>query len=106
MRRVRAGSSTRFADGDIVDIASVVTHPSYGDTVENFFAADIAVVRLGNFLTFGPTIQQTPIVTPGFNLAGGLPIKLVGWGSTAVSIFRFEISQQLFRKKNLRFNIF
>ncbi|KAJ0172390.1 hypothetical protein K1T71_012363 [Dendrolimus kikuchii] len=76
-RRIRAGTETRSSGGYLSYVASANNHPDHE------FDADICVVRVLTQLPLGDTIQQTAILGQGITLPTGLPVGLLGWGTTA-----------------------
>ncbi|RVE42309.1 hypothetical protein evm_013049 [Chilo suppressalis] len=80
-RRIRAGTSTRNEGGLTALVQREINHPSYG---ENENDGDITVVRLAEPLLLSATIQQSPLMAPGFVLPAGFSVTYAGWGKTTL----------------------
>lgn len=68
--KVRVGSNDRTTGGQLVNVTSIATHPSY----------DIAVIGLTTVNALYP-----PIVIAASSGATGTPTRIMGWGQTCPS---------------------
>ncbi|XP_058831360.1 trypsin-3-like [Topomyia yanbarensis] len=74
---VRAGSTFRNEGGQLVMISEIFVHPNYDDWTLDW---DIAVLRLGQALTFGATIQPITLPNKSFQIEQGALASIAGWG--------------------------
>nr|AFM77759.1 putative trypsin 11 [Ostrinia nubilalis] len=77
-RRMRAGSTYIETGGVIAYVDKEFNHPSYG---LNAYDGDITVVRLKNFLSLTPSIQQTTLIYQGAVIPDNVPVYHAGWGA-------------------------
>lgn len=85
LRRIRAGSAHRNTGGIVIHVQREFNHPSY--RVAARYDADITVIRLASFLTFGPAVQQARLMPPGSHVPDNSAVVHAGWGDTIVSHF-------------------
>ncbi|XP_017109127.2 serine protease SP24D-like [Drosophila bipectinata] len=70
---IRAGSNDRFSGGQLIQVAEIIVHESYGD-----FLNDIALLKLESPLIFSSNIQPIAIATQ--NTPADADIIISGWG--------------------------
>ncbi|KAJ8962485.1 hypothetical protein NQ318_000873 [Aromia moschata] len=74
--QVRAGSSLADSDGELVNVAQIISHPDYNATTVDY---DIAVLKLSTNIT---TSNAVPIPLPESDstIADGATVVVTGWG--------------------------
>lgn len=73
MFKIRVGSTNRLAGGEIIDVASIAVHPSYGN-----FLNDVAVITLGRPIVESETVKVIQLASKEVPVDGKVTIS--GWG--------------------------
>lgn len=83
---IRAGSSSQFKGGVIVDVKEAIPHPEYNTTT---FYNDIAILKLETPLTFSDTIKPILLADETFDAPDGEICVVSGWGDMEFSTGTF-----------------
>ncbi|XP_030752649.1 trypsin-7-like isoform X2 [Sitophilus oryzae] len=74
---VRIGSSYRTKGEQIYNVAQLTLHPNF-DPCNNDY--DVAVLKLSNNLTYGPTVAPIKLPTKANKIINGQTVIIAGWG--------------------------
>nr|AIR09758.1 trypsin-like serine protease precursor [Alabama argillacea] len=81
--RVRAGSTYWNSGGLVLQVSSIIVHPTFDQLA--YLDNDVAILRLTSMLQYGNTIQPARIAGPAYALTGGEEVWACGWGTTNTS---------------------
>lgn len=74
---IRAGSTSQFKGGVVIDVKQNIDHPLYNGTT---FDNDITILKLVSPLTFTDKIQPAKFAEKGFEVPDGGICVVSGWG--------------------------
>lgn len=77
---IRAGSTSKYSGGEVVNVKYIYIHPQYNS---NTFDNDVAVMKLERPLTFSDKIQPVQMAYKGMVIPDGNMVTVSGWGDLA-----------------------
>lgn len=76
--QVRAGSTQKNRDGQLVQVSTILNHPRYGSAGLDY---DVAILKLSEPLKFNYDVQPIQMAPKGYSVRDGDTLVVSGWGA-------------------------